>query len=342
MKVASTDKETLWKIQDYCKDLAKTKGLVGPEAFPIYNFVTELLNHRKESKLYGTYVKGIRKRLYRGRVYPTFLIHGTTSGRLASRNPNVQNIVRGSKIRNMFVPARPGNVFVQSDFSQAELRVLTWLAGCIYFRDIFNAGDVDLFDELTPVLYPKLAPKLYVDPGEWKEIRIRVKAFVYGLGYGRGEGSIAEEFKIPYSEALRLKRNFFSVIPEIVEWQRSIQAQVFDGQDLKTPFGRTRRFGLITDQNRHEVEKEALAFKPQSISSDITLGAMCHVRRDLRGVGWVRNIVHDSILAECAPRDADGTATLMDRRMVESATDVVGDYVKFATESKIGTRWGDV
>lgn len=341
MKVDSTDKDTLNKIIDYCKDLAK-KRETDPETFPIYNFVVALLQHRKEAKLYGTYVKGIRKRLYRGRVYPTFLIHGTTTGRLASRNPNMQNIVRGSTIRGMFVPARAGNVFVQSDYAQAELRVLTWLARCIYFRDIFNAGDVDLFDELTPVLYPRLASKSGVHPDEWKEIRIRVKAFVYGLGYGRGEGSIADEFKIPYSEALTLKRNFFSVIPEIVQWQKSVQQQVFDGQDLKTPFGRSRRFGLITNQNRHEVEKEALAFLPQSISSDICLGAMVHVRRDLRGTGWVRNIVHDSILAECAPVDAGGVATLMDRRMVESATNVVGDYVKFATDSKIGKNWGEV
>jgi uracil-DNA glycosylase family 4 len=342
MRVASTDKETLYKIQDHCKALATNKNLPGPEAFPIYNFVTALLEHRREAKLYGTYVKGIRQRLYRGRVYPTFLVHGTTTGRLSSRNPNMQNIPRGSTIRNQFVPAKSGYVFVQSDYAQAELRVLTWLASCTYFRDIFNAGDIDLFDQLTPVLYPRLPPKSLVHPGEWKEVRIRIKAFVYGLGYGRGEGSIAEEFKIPYGEALTLKRNFFSVIPEIVQWQKEIQQLVLQGEDLKTPFGRSRRFGLITTQNRHEVLKEALAFKPQSISSDICLGAMGNVRRELRGVGWVRNIVHDSILVECAPERADFVSRLMDARMVESAAAVVGDYVKFATDSKVGLRWGEV
>ncbi len=341
MRVSSTDKDTLNKIIDYVKDLAAKKGKY-PEEFPIYNFVVTLLEHRKEAKLYGTYVKGIRKRLYRGRVYPTFLVHGTTSGRLASRNPNVQNIVRGSTIRNLFVPAKQGNVFVQNDYSQAELRVLTWLAGCGYFRDIFNAGDVDLFDELTPVLYPRLPPKSLVLPGEWKETRIRVKAFVYGLGYGRGEGSIAEEFKIPYAEALTLKRNFFSVIPEIVQWQKEIQEKVLSGEDLTTPFGRRRRFNLITEQNKHEVMKECLAFKPQSISSDICLGAMVNVRRDLRGVGWVRNIIHDAILTECSPENAGRVSEITNRRMLESARGIVGDYVKFATDCSIGERWGEV
>jgi uracil-DNA glycosylase family 4 len=341
IKTASTDEEHINKILDYIRELARKKDK-DPEEFVIYQFCTKLLVHRKETKMYGTYVKGTRKRMYRGRVYPTFLLHGTTSGRLSCRNPNLQNVPRGSAIRNLFVPAREGNVFVQSDYAQAELRVLTFLSGCIYFRDIFNAGDVDLFDELTPVLYPRLGAKQTIHPGEWKEYRIRIKAFVYGLGYGRGHTSIADEFKIPHREGLILKKNFFSVIPEVVEWQKEVQTKVAEGHDLKTPFGRTRQFPLITAQNWHEIQKEALAFLPQSTSSDICLGAMVHVRRDLKGKAWIRNIVHDSILAECRAEDARATATHMDKRMVESAYAIVGDYVRFATDYKIGMNWGEV
>lgn len=341
MKVSGTDVEILNKIIDAVKEIASQKNRE-PESFPIYQFVTLLLKHRKEAKMYGTYVKGIRKRVWRGRVFPTFLVHGTTTGRLSCRNPNLQNVPRGSAIRNLFVPVKEGNVFVQSDYSQAELRVLSFLAGDTYFRDIFNAGDTDLFDELTPVLYPRLPPKHLVPKEEWKEVRIRVKAFVYGLGYGRGHESISEELKISSSEGLTLKRNFFSVIPEIVAWQKGVHEQVRSGQDLVTPFGRHRRFHLITEQNWHEIKNEALAFLPQSTSSDTCLGAMVHVRRDLRGIGWVRNIVHDSILAECRAEDASMVAALMDRRMLESAQRVVGDYVKFATESKVGLTWGEV
>jgi uracil-DNA glycosylase family 4 len=341
IKTASTDEEHIHKILDYIKGLAEKKNKE-PEEFAIYRFCTTLLVHRKETKMYGTYVKGTRKRMYRGRVYPTFLLHGTTSGRLSCRNPNLQNVPRGSAIRNLFVPAREGNVFVQSDYSQAELRVLTFLSGCIYFRDIFNAGDVDLFDELTPVLYPRIGAKNTIHPQEWKEFRIRIKAFVYGLGYGRGHTSIADEFKIPHHEGLALKKNFFSVIPEVVSWQKEVQTKVAEGHDLKTPFGRTRQFPLITKQNWHEIQKEALAFLPQSTSSDICLGAMVHVRRDLKGKAWIRNIVHDSILAECRAEDAEATASHMDRRMLESAYAIVGDYVRFATDYKIGMSWGEV
>jgi uracil-DNA glycosylase len=342
MRVAATDVEHLNKVIDYIKQLAH-KRKVEPEKFPLYNFCQELLHHRKETKMYGTYVKGTRKRLYRGRVYPTFLLHGTTTGRLSCRNPNLQNVSRQSAIRDLFVPVKEGNVFVQTDMAQAELRVLCWLARDQYFRGVFNDGEKDLFDDLTLILHPGIDPATkYTNPSAWKEIRIRIKAFVYGLGYGRGVASIAEEYKIPLREAEVLKQNFFKVIPEIVAYQNQVEKDVVAGKDLTTPFGRHRRFMLVTDRNKHEVIKEGLAFRPQSISSDITLGAMVNVRRDLKGVGWVRNIVHDSILAECRQEDATDVAALMDRRMLESAKSVVGDYVKFATESKIGTSWGAV
>lgn len=312
----------------------------------VYRFVTELLKHRGVSKQFGTYVKGIRKRMYGGRVFPTFLLHGTTTGRLSCRNPNLQNIPRDSNIRHLFIPAKPERVFVQADYSQAELRVLSFLAGDTYFRDIFNAGDRDLFDELTPVLYPGAVPPSEHSTKEefaaWKELRIRVKAFVYGLSYGRTEFSIAPEFGIPLSEAKMLKRNFFEVIPEIVQFQADVKKLVFGGNPLITPFGRRRRFPLITNENVREVENEALAHLPQSTSSDICLSAMAVVRRRLKGKGWIRNIVHDSILAECHEDDAEEVSSILNEEMLNAAYDVVGAYVKFATEVKVGKSWAEV
>lgn len=318
------------------------EGLSTKQAY-LYQFVENLLVHRRESKLHSTYVKGVLKRLYRGRVYPTFLVHGTTTGRLSCRNPNLQNIPRESSIRKLYVPAKPENVFVQADYSQAELRVLTWLAKDDYFRSILNDPERDLFDELTPVLYPELPSKAEVVPELWKEIRIRVKAFVYGLGYGRTEFSIAKEYKLSVKEAEAVKNRFFSAIPSIVDWQKEVKKHVWEGKDLITPFGRHRRFHLITEDNWKSIQNEAMAFLPQSTSSDICLRAMVRTRRDLRGSGaFVRNIVHDSILVDC-PRDmANDVSELLNRRMVESAQEVVGDYVNFATDVHIGSHWGEV
>lgn len=307
----------------------------------VAQFVRTLLRHRREAKLYGTYVKGIRKRLYGGRVHPTFNLHGTTTGRLACRNPNLQNIPRESSIRKQFVPAKPDNVFIQVDYSQAELRVLSFLAGDTYFRDIFNEGKRDLFDELTPILYPD-ADKATMEEAEWKELRIRVKAYVYGLSYGREAGSIATEFGISVREAVEGMNAFFSVIPEIVEFREETKRKVLNQEDLVTPWGRRRRFPLITKENKHSVLNEALAFMPQSTASDMCVMALTNVRQDLVGTGYVRNIVHDSLLIECHEDDAEEVVEITNKRMLEAAEFIVGDYVKFATDYKIGKNWGEV
>ena len=338
-RVESTNEETLRTILETLEARSTTD-------LPLYKFTQTLLKHRKEAKLYGTYVRGIEKRLYKGRVYPSFLLHGTTTGRLACRNPNLQNVPRESSIKRLFVPSggiKGERVFVQADYSQAELRVLTWLARDEYFREILNDPTRDIFDELTPILYPSAASKEETKPEVWKELRIRVKAFVYGLGYGRTEYSIATEYKLSVQEAKAVKNRFFEAIPAIVEWQKSIKKQVWEGKDLINPFGRHRRFYLITDDNWKSVQNESMAFLPQSTSSDICLRAMLRVRRQLAGSGsYIRNIVHDSILVDVPITDADDVATLLNAEMIKSAEEVVGDYVRFATEVKIGKHWGEV
>jgi DNA polymerase-1 len=326
----STNEETLKVLVDHPRT---------PDNVRIFCIV--LLKYRREHKLYSTYIKGVRKRMYRGRVYPTFLLHGTTTGRLACRNPNLQNIPRESSIRRLYVPSkRDTNVFVHTDYSQAELRVLSYLAEDKYFRDIFATGR-DLFDELTPVLYPH-ARRDTMDPAAWKELRIRVKAYVYGLAYGRSEFSIASEYKLTVADAKRGMNAFFEVIPEIVEFREKTRTRVLSGEDLITPRGRHRRFWLITDENRDAVMNEALAFLPQSTASDMTLDALAELRPKLRGIGFIRNIIHDAMIVECHRDNAEMVAKMMDDEMVKAAERIVGDYVPFATESKIGLSWGDV
>jgi uracil-DNA glycosylase family 4 len=307
----------------------------------LWQWFDDFQNFKREAKLYGTFIKGIRRRLYRGRVYPTFLLHGTTSGRLACRNPNLQNIPRESSIRRQFVPARPDNVFISVDYSQAELRVLTYLAQEPWFRDILNDPDRDLFDELTPRLYPGVV-RDGLSKAEWKELRIRVKAFVYGLGYGRSEFSIAKEYKMPLEEAQRAKAVFFETIPNVVQFQEDVRLRVQMGQDLITPFGRHRRFHLITSENWDAIKNEALAFLPQSTASDVCMDAFVRIRQELRGVGWVRNLIHDAILVEAPRNRAEDVAQLMQKIMEEEGNKLTNGYVRFATEATIGRSWGDV
>lgn len=330
VRVVSTDEETLTGLVERATARGNDRLLA---------FCSTLLRHRREAKLYGTYVKGIRKRLYRGRVYPNFLVHGTTSGRLACRNPNLQNVPRESVIRRMFVPSKPENVFVSVDYSQAELRVLTYLARDEYFRDIFNDPDRDLFNELRPVLYGDVQD---LSPAAAKELRIRIKAYVYGLAYGREEFSIAAEFGISVAEAKRGMDAFFGVIPGIVAFRKEVERSVLDGEDLVTPFGRHRRFYLITDNNKKSTIKEALSFLPQSTASDICLGAFTELRPKLKQKAVFRNLVHDSLMAECRRDDAEEVGETMRSTMVAHAERLVDGYVRFACDVTIGNSWGDV
>jgi DNA polymerase-1 len=336
IKVDTTAADTLELIQE-----KTSKPDASEEYQEVNRFVSTMLKHRREAKLHGTYVKGIAKRMYRGRVYPTFLLHGTTTGRLACRNPNMQNIPRESSIRKLFVPSKHDHVFVQTDYSQAELRVLSYLAKDTYFRDIFNDGTIDVFDDLTPILYPH-ADRSQMTKEEWKELRIRVKAYVYGVSYGRSEFSIASEFDISVREARAGMERFFSVIPEIVDFRNNTRQRVLEGGDLVTPWGRRRRYALITDENKDAIMNEALAFMPQSTASDMCVQALTWTRPQLKGLGWIRNIVHDSLLVECHEEDAEEVTAIIEKNMIDSAKTIVGDYVKFAVESTVGKSWGDV
>ncbi len=317
--VASTNEDTLTELL----------GRIKPDS-DTARFIRKLLQHRTEAKLFGTYVKGIHNRNHRGRIHPTFLLHGTTTGRLACRNPNLQNVPRGNDIRRMYIPEE-GNLFVQADYSTIELRVLATLARDEYLRGIFKEGR-DIHNEFSLILFGE---------GFNKEQRVRTKAFVYGLAYGREAPSIAMEFGIPIREAQRSMNTFLDAIPDVVEYKKSIKKQALqDQEDLISPFGRHRRYWLVTKDNMHNIEKEAYAFMPQSTASDICLSALVRLKRD-HGLS-VRLPVHDSILVECAASDAQDVARLMEKVMMETAAEEFSDYVPFPVDVHIGKNWGEV
>lgn len=322
VNVESTDKETLGRILErYDPDDA------------VYKFAYALLDHRSESKQLSTYVEGIIRRLFRGRVYTTYLLHGTTSGRLASRNPNLQNIDRDKDIRRQFIVSKPENVLIQADFKQAEGRVIATMAQDEYLRSMFSDPTIDMFNELSDQLY---------GVGNWgKEERVRTKAFFYGLSYGRKAGSIAIEYKMSVREAERRLREFMSLIPATANWQQEVKAKVLRGDDLVTPFGRRRRFWLITKQNQDSVLNEALSYLPQSTASDICLSAFIRLRPRLRGLGFVRLTIHDALVVECSEDRKEEVGNILVEEMLRAGKEYT-DYVPFAVDLSYGKTWGDL
>lgn len=316
VQVSSTNIETLTNLQRLAKDK------------DVLEFVEGMMDHRRLTKLYGTYIKGILRRLHKGHVHPTFLLHGTTTGRLSCRNPNLQNIPRESAMRRMFIPSE-GRTFVQADYKGAELRVMACESRDSYLRRLFADGR-DIHSEVA---------ERFFGSNFTKDQRVRAKAVVFGLSYGREEYSLAQEFRIQVGEAKRYIDTFFELIPDVVRWRDEIRDQILHGEDdLTTAFGRHRHVWLVTNENRHEIVKESLAFIPQSTASDICLLAACelHERYNLD----IRLLVHDSILVETDhPVEVQH---LMEEVMPRVAAEVYSDFVPFPVDVAIGPSWGDL
>jgi DNA polymerase-1 len=302
---------------------------------PVGRFIEQLLIYRKEQKRFSTYVLGLQRRLYRGRVYTTYKLHGTTSGRLASKNPNLQNIVRDKPIRRQFIPASPANVFMQCDYKNVEARCIATMAQDEYLRQLLSNPDPNykLFNELSDTLF---------GVGKWdKEDYVRTKAFFYGISYGREAYSIAMEYNMSVSEATRRYNDFTKLIPDVVRWQQETRRKVLAGEDLVTSFGRKRRFHLITEQNQKDVLNEALSHLPQSTASDICLSALIRLRPMLRGVGWIRLTLHDALVVETPRKNLEVCRDMMKSVMEEEGAKYT-DYVPFPVDFTVGDNWGDL
>jgi uracil-DNA glycosylase family 4 len=326
MQVAAALHELGWKVDSTA--VGVLQQIKQRSTGAANEFVTLMMEHRKVTKLQGTYVKGILERLVGDVVRPTFLLHGTTTGRLSCRNPNLQNIPRGDTMRRMFIPDE-GKVFVQADFKAIELRVIACEAEDQYLRSLF-AEDRDIHSEVAARFF---------GPHFTKEQRVRAKTVVFGLVYGREAAAIGQAFGIPTSEAQSYIDTFFAMIPDVCDWRDRIRDQVLDTEDdLTTSYGRHRRIHLVTDENKVDVVKESLAFVPQSTASDICLNAALelHERHNLD----IRLLVHDSILVETD--QPDEVARLMEKVMPEVAAETYSDFVPFPVEVKVGMDWSEL
>lgn len=299
----------------------------------VANFVRQLRAYRKEAKLYGTYVKGFLLREFEGRMHGNFLIHGTTTGRMSCKEPNLLNAPREGQskysIKRAFIPDE-GCVWVQADLKTAELRVVGIEANCPWLIEVLSNPERDIHGEVATQRY---------GPDFTKNQRVRAKAVVFGLGYGREAASIAVEFDIPVPEAVAVVETFFELIPEVRAWQEDIKRRVWTGEDLTTRFGRQRRFHLITKDNKADVGREALAFVPQATVTDITHRAAYTLWKQY-GVD-IRLLVHDSILANVEPSEARGTAELMREVMMETALQY-SDKIPFFVDTSIGENWAEL
>ena len=297
-----------------------------------------VLEARGVSKERGTYVTGPASKVTDdGRIHCSYLMHGTTTGRLSARNPNLQNQPRKGPIKSQYIPGS-GRLLIGLDYAQAELRVLTWLAQEESLRSVFADPTQDIFVQLCTLMFSGFPNMSKEDKGE---IRTKVKQFAYGVSYGRTAFGIADDpdnhMTVP--EAERYMELFNARAPRIQVFQQEVLERIHRGEPLVNPFGRHRRFYLITPANQRDVENEAKAFLPQSTASDIGLESAARCTKE--GI-FIVNLVHDALYAEASPDEVDDVVALMDKIMVQTGEEVTDGYVRFRTDYKVGKRWSEL
>jgi DNA polymerase-1 len=262
------------------------------ERLPKHPVIKALQEFRKASKALSTYITSLERNInIDGRVHATFLIHGTRTGRLSSRNPNMQNIPRDRRLRGMYVAA-PGMVFVKVDLNQAELRSLACLSGDDFLLEIYQPGG-------KRSLHKETAGDFF--GASWDEEQLmRAKAVNFGIVYGREAPSLAEEFQIPTEEAQRWIDIWFKRSPKAKQFIDKCRDAPLKGQTLITPFGRKKRHWLVTRENHKALQNEASNFPHQSIASEICCLGAADAADILEPYGiYPVNIVHDEVMFEC-------------------------------------------
>lgn len=306
---------------------------------------TKLLEARKVTKLKGTYVVGIQKRTHDGVVYPDFLVHGTSTGRLSSRDPNIQNVPRDEdgkiSLRRIFVPRDlETRSLVSVDYSQAELRVMACMSEDPYLISLFQPGMPDFFDSLMPTAFPRHNLE-ELDKDTKKNMRANLKGVIYGMSYGRRAPAIAKALEMPVGEAQSIINNYFRAAPHLYDWRADIEAAAVDPtRTLVSPFGRYYQAEVVTGRNKQNIINSGLAFLPQSTASDICVTAAMAVATWLSDYdAYIIATIHDAILIDCPDEHIEEVSRRVQEEMEAAGDAVFGGVVPFATEATHGKSW---
>lgn len=337
------------------------------DSLPDHPIVVAVKHYRKLFKAYTTYVKSITQHTkIDGKVHQTFLLHGTRTGRLASRNPNTQNVPRDPVIRGQ-IHAPPQRIYVETDLNQAELRSLADLSGDEEMIRIYNSDGLSIHEEIRAFIWGQpeewygehldnLLMKFYLnhqtrfdDKGADRllaEQKMRAKAVNFGIVYGREAPSLAEEFKIPVQEAQGWITAWFKRFPQAHEFIQKCREAPLNGQTIATCFGYKKRFGIVTRETLKSLQNEAANMPHQSIASTICLHGGMASRVQLREQYDTKSVnpVHDSLLHECPddPHVAIAVAELVEKTMEAVPKEWGFTKVPFLAESKVGYRWGSL
>ncbi|MDJ0322778.1 DNA polymerase I [Cryobacterium sp. PH31-AA6] len=301
-------------------------------------FLDLLLQHRDATKL-RQIVETLDKAIDgTGRIHTTYVQIGTTTGRISSTDPNLQNIpVRteeGRRIRAAFQAGPGTECLLTADYSQIEMRIMAHLSEDAGLIEAFNAGE-DLHRFVGASVFG-VAPA-DVTP----EMRTKVKAMSYGLAYGLSAFGLSRQLRIDTKEAKQLIGDYFARFGAVRDYLRHVVEQAKLDGHTTTIFGRRRPFPELHSANRvlrENAERAALNAPIQGSAADIMKIAMNGIADDLSAGGLESRMmlqVHDELIFEVAPGEWDTLRAVVTHRM-ESAADLL---VPLEVQVGRGANW---
>ncbi|WP_251448978.1 DNA polymerase I [Vermiculatibacterium agrestimuris] len=305
-----------------------------------HDIIDLILEYRQYAKLKSTYVDGLDKVIEEdGRIRTSFQNTVTATGRLSSTEPNLQNIpVRtelGAKLRYMFVAAA-GNVLVDADYSQIELRLLAHIAGDTAMQAAFLSGE--------DVHTATAAQVFGVDTKDvTHEMRRRAKAVNFGIVYGISAFSLSEDIHVPVYEAKEYMERYLTTFDGVAGYQTRIVEEAKDRGYVTTLMGRRRWLPELKSSNynlRAFGERVALNMPIQGTAADVIKLAMIRVRNAMKQAGLKAKLilqVHDELIVECPEEEAEQVKTLLSREM----EDAVHYAVPLRADAAVGKSWGE-
>jgi DNA polymerase-1 len=309
--------------------------------------VADILEYRELQKLLSTYIDNLPGMTdAEGRLHAHFLQAGTTTGRMSSQSPNMQNIpiktTRGAAIRRAIIVPQ-GFTLLAADYSQIELRVAAFLSGDEKLISYFKEG-TDIHTAVAAQVF-NVPPEL-VD----KEMRRRAKAINFGILYGMGSNALAAATGTTKTEAQQYLAEYFKRFSGIARYVETVKNEVHNRGYTETWFGRRRHLEGIRSPLPHIVasaERMALNAPIQGTQADIIKIAMVKLDEVLRSAGHTNDAfltcqVHDELLYEVRDSALQAVIPLVRTTMenILSLEDTRG--VPLKVDIEIGKNWGEM
>jgi DNA polymerase-1 len=297
-----------------------------------------VLRYRLLSKLGSTYVDSLPKLIDdEDRIHTTFVQTGTATGRLSSRDPNLQNIpireAEGRRIRAAFI-AEKGNVLISADYSQIELAVLAHFSEDRNLIESFADGK-DVHRRTAALIFGK--PESEVTPDE----RRISKVINFGVIYGMSPYRLGNELGILRNEAAVFIESYFNTYSGVRDFMRTLITKAEKDGYVETLFGRRRYIAEINSPNKmvkNSAERVAVNTPIQGTAADIAKIAMVSLDKALAGTKAALLLqVHDELILECPEADAPEIAAVV-KQVMESSTQL---HVPLRVSVECGKSWGD-